>query len=349
MKVAFYVYPTAFQSPGGGEILLLKTKEYLEKEGQPVTLFNPWTDKLKDFDILHTFGSVKDCLPMMRAARLAGVKNVLSTVCWYSWRSAWGTQGTAKDRSLALLRHSAKVFFPWVPSQRKTMMEISDVLCPNSEVEAGQLLKFFGVPRNKISVLPTGVDPVFSQAAPGPFVEKYNLKNFVLCVGRIEPRKNQLNMVRALSGQDVKFVLIGDYVPHYKAYYEQCRKEAGENVVFLGGLEHGSPLLASAYAACDTFLLASWLETPGLAALEAALAGAKIVITSDGATREYFKDYALYVSPGNAADIRAKVLQSRAGSKNPNLKQLILENYLWQRVAQKTKAVYEVLVSGKAR
>jgi len=349
MKVAFYVYPTAFQSPGGGEILLLKTKEYLEKEGQPVTLLNPWTDKLKDFDILHTFGSVKDCLPMMKAARLAGIKNVLSTVCWYSWRSAWGTHGSAKDRSLAVLRHGAKVFLPWIPSQRKTMMEISDMLCPNSEVEAQQLISFFGASRNKISVLPTGVDPVFAQATPELFVKKYNLKDFVLCVGRIEPRKNQLNMIRALSGQTVKFVLIGDYVPHYKAYYEQCRKEAGENIVFLGGFEHGSPLLASAYAACNTFLLASWLETPGLAALEAGLAGAKIVITSDGATKEYFKDYASYVLPGDTADIRAKTLQACGGPANPKLKQFVLENYLWQRVAQKTKSVYEAVASGKAR
>jgi len=43
-------------------------------------------------------------------------------------------------------------------------------------------------------------------------------------------------------------------------------------------------MLASAYAACDVFVLPSMFETPGIAALEAGLAGAKIVITKYGGT-----------------------------------------------------------------
>lgn len=72
MKVAFYVYPTAFQNPGGGEVQLLKTKEALEKLGVPIKLFDIWNDRLRDFDILHVFGSVKDALPMMEEAKRVG-------------------------------------------------------------------------------------------------------------------------------------------------------------------------------------------------------------------------------------------------------------------------------------
>src|SRR5260221_73826 len=123
LKVAFYVYPTAFQAPGGGEVQLLKTKEYLEKEdGIEIKLLDTWTDKLSSFDLLHVFGSVKDCLPMMEIAKNIGVKIALSTICWYSWKSAWGTFGSPKDRALAIARQAAKNCFPFVSSKRKRMM-----------------------------------------------------------------------------------------------------------------------------------------------------------------------------------------------------------------------------------
>ena len=194
MKIAFYVYPTAFQSPGGGEVQLLKTKEYLEKEAAneniEVRLFDPWRDKLKDFDILHTFGSVKDCLPMMLAAEQAGIKNALSTICWYSWTSAFGTYGTFTQKGLSVGRQLAKCFFPFLPSERKKMMQCADILFPNSQSEADQLSRYFCISKEKIFTVPNGVDSSFASASPDPFIKKYGFQDFILCVGRIEPRKN---------------------------------------------------------------------------------------------------------------------------------------------------------------
>lgn len=341
MKVAFYVYPTAFQNPGGGEVQLLKTKEYLEKLGVSVKLFDTWHDKLRDFDILHVFGSVKEALPMMTLAHQAGIKIVLSTICWYNWRSAWETPGSWRARVAALGRHTGKVLFPLIPSERKRMMEIADVLMPNSESEARQLEQFFRVPRSRIAIIPNGVDSVFFDANPKLFIEKYGLRDFVLCVGRIEPRKNQLGMIRALSGAQVPFVLIGDPVSTYPEYYQACHKAAGSNVHFLGGMPHESEMLHSAYAACHTFLLASWLETPGLSALEAGLAGAKVVITQDGATKEYFRDFASYVDPANATDIRTKTLAACEEPKDFRLKEFINQNHTWQRTAEKVLVEYQ--------
>ncbi|MFA5166894.1 MAG: glycosyltransferase [Candidatus Omnitrophota bacterium] len=346
MKVAFYVYPTAFQNPGGGEIQLLKTKQSLEKLGVTVKLFDTWQDKLENFDILHAFGSVKDALPMMQAAHRVGVKNVLSTICWYNWRSAWASYGSWQRRLAAVGRHAAKVFFPFVSSDRKRMMDVADILMPNSQSEAEQLRRFFLTDPKKIRVIPNAVDPVFLDANPDLFVQKYGFRDFVLCVGRIEPRKNQLGMIRALNGTKVTFVLVGDPVKNYPEYYQACRKATGSNIHFLGNIPHDSELLRSAYAACDTFLLASWLETPGLAALEAALAGAKIVITQDGAAREYFKDMALYVAPQSIRQIRKKALASQQLPKTGRLKKYIASNYLWESTGARTLAVYKELLGG---
>lgn len=343
-KVAFYVYPTAFQNPGGGEVQLLKTKQFIEREGVPIKLFDPWVDRLKDFDILHVFGSVKDCLPMIKTAKDVGIKVVLSTICWYSWKAAWGTYDSLFHRFGDVLRHTVKNVFPAFPSRRKHMMDMSDRLLPNSQSEANQLCQFFHAAKEKIRIIPNGVDEHFMNANPSQFIDKYALRDFILCVGRIEPRKNQLNMIRALKGINIPLVFIGRHVSNYKDYYAACRREADEKVFFLDAFDHGSDLLASAYAASNTFLLASWLETPGLAALEAGLAGAKIVITDQGATREYFQDFATYVPPDNLKVICNETLSAYKLKKSNLLKEHIRKNFLWNITAQKTIAVYRELV-----
>jgi len=346
LKVAFFVYPSAFQAQGGGEVQLLKTKEALEALGVKVKLFDTWSDKVENFDILHVFGSVKDCLPMMEVAHRKKVKIALSTICWYSWKSAAGTYGNLKSKGLAMLRHSAKEIAPFLPSRRKRMMQISDILLPNSQSEASQLQRYFGVTPNKIRIIPNGVDESFAHATPACFNAQYpHLKDFVLCVGRIEPRKNQLNMVRSLRNTTIPFVIIGDPVPQYQKYYELCRSEATANISLLGGFPHGSELLKSAYATCKVFLLASWLETPGLAALEAGLAGANIVITGEGATQEYFKEMALYADPGNISNIQNQIRRSLALPKSKQLSDHINSNFSWRNVAEKTLAAYESILT----
>lgn len=343
--VAFFVYPSAFQAQGGGEVQLLKTKQELEALGVEIKLFDTWSDKIENFDVLHVFGSVKDCLPMMEVAHQKKVAIALSTICWYSWKSAWGTYGTINSKVMAVARQAAKEFFPFIPSRRKKMMQISDVLLPNSKSEADQLRRYFGVSEKNIRIVPNGVDESFAHSDPNLFLRQYpDLARCVLCVGRIEPRKNQLNMVRALRGTSIPFAVVGEPVPQYQDYYNLCRKEATSNIQFLGGFPHESGLLKSAYAACKVFLLASWLETPGLAALEAGLAGAQVVITSEGATREYFKDLALYVDPASPHSIRQAVESALRNLPEPKLKNHILETYLWKNVGQQTLDAYKIIL-----
>jgi glycosyltransferase involved in cell wall biosynthesis len=336
MKVAFFVYPSAFQNKGGGEILLEKIEEYLLKRGVQVKRFDMWNDRIEDFDILHVFGSVKDCLPMMRVASSRGVKVVLESIFWSDIRRAALEQGTAKEKLNKMVRHAVKVLFPFFPSSRKKMFEISDMIIPNSVNEATQISRLFKVPMEKMFVVRNGVDVKFAHARPDRFIAEYGIRDFVLSVGRIEPRKNQLNLIRAMNGVDKDLVLIGEAVSGYEWYFDRCKKAAGPNVRFLGKMPHGSDLLMSAFAACDTFVLPAWFETPGLAALEAGLAGAKVVATVGGSTREYFFDEVLYIEPGSPADIRKKIKMSISAPGATGLKELILANYTWDKIADKT-------------
>ena len=338
--IYFYVYPSAFQNPGGGEILLLKTKEYLERLGIEIKLFNQWEHRFQSGDLLHVFGSVKEALGLMAIAKSKGVTIVHTPVIWYNWQSSLLIPYDFGERILCAARQTAKTFFPIIASSRKKMMHLADVVLASSKAEGDQISKYFLVPKHKIRVAVCGTDESYESMDPTFFIRKFGLKNFVLVVGRIEPRKNQLSLIRAMNRVEKLLVVIGETVSNYQNYYNQCRREAGNNVFFIGNLLMNSNELRSAYSACEIFALPTWFETPGIAALEAGLSGAKIVITREGATREYFKDFVEYVNPSSVSDIRSKILTAIARSKSDDLKNFIKQNYLWQNTAEQTLEAY---------
>ena len=124
---------------------------------------------------------------------------------------------------------------------------------------------------------------------------------FILNVGNIEPRKNQLALVQALAGRSLPLVLIGRQ--RDATYAAEVLTEGGAQVRYVGALDHADPLLASAFKTCSAFVLPSTLETPGFAALEAAASGVPVVVTSEGFAREYFGAHVHYVNHRDPADI----------------------------------------------
>ena len=121
-----------------------------------------------------------------------------------------------------------------------------------------------------------------------------------------------------------------------------------KNILFLDEIPNDSPLLASAYAACDTFVLPSQFETPGIAALEAGLAGAKVVITPYGGTTDYFNEYAAYVNPFSVASIKKEIELSLNRAKTDELKNHIEANFLWEKIVQDTLDVYNQVLSARS-
>ncbi len=136
-------------------------------------------------------------------------------------------------------------------------------------------------------------------------------------------------------------VVIGQAPAGFEEYARECRRAGGDGVSWLGQLDHHDPLLASAYSAARVFALPSWFETPGLAALEAALAGCPIVVTPYGSTRDYFGDLAEYARPHRIDEIARAVRSCWERGPDPRLAHLIANRYLWPKVAQITAEVYD--------
>jgi glycosyltransferase involved in cell wall biosynthesis len=230
---------------------------------------------------------------------------------------------------------------PGFPGWRRELLHLADCVMPNSQAEAHQLRVLFGVDPLRLSVVPNGVCPSFLQASPTLYRDQLGDEDFVLFVGRIEPRKNVLGLIRAVMSLALPLVVIGDTPPESKSYGERCQIEGGNLVRWISAREHNDPLLASAYAAARVFALPSWFETPGLAALEAALAGTGVVVTPLGSTREYFGNRVLYARPNRVHEIARAIERCWSIGPDPRLADFIASNYLWHHVARKTAEVYD--------
>jgi glycosyltransferase involved in cell wall biosynthesis len=344
VKVLFNTSPEAFKNPGGGEVQLLKTKEELEKLDIEVAIYSEGTN-VSDFDLLHNFNIHRDTFPVIQKAFDAKIPVAISTIYWPSLKySLLWNKGIGKKTKAIAVELINRLDFMGISSVKKTLRK-ADLLLPNSEAEKKIVSGYFGVKKEKIIPIVNGVDERFKDANPKEFEKKFNLKDFVLYVGRIEERKNVLSLIRAMNGINEKLVIIGKVKQGSEKYFEQCRKEAGKNIVFLDAIPHESSLLESAYAACKVFALPSWYETPGLAALEAGLAGANIVVTREGCTKEYFNEFASYANPANLEEIREKIKTEIGKPKGKELQEHILKNFLWKNTAVQTKKAYESLLT----
>lgn len=331
----------AFQAPGGGENQLVKTGRGLERLGFEPRLFSPWVDRLERGRLLHLFGMSREGLELARAARARGVKVVASPICWYELAAIRALEPSLARRFLAAAAYRARSVASRLPSWRREFLGLADAVLPNSQAEARQLVRLFGVDPSRIHVIPNGVSPELMQAGPELFWRAVGKRDFVFFAGRIEPRKNPLGLIEALAGSRLPIVIAGEPPAGREGYARRCREAGGDRVTFLGRLAADDPLLASAYKAARVFALPSWFETPGLAALEAALAGLPLVITPHGSTREYFGDLASYARPDRPREIAAAVERCWSEGADPRLSRRVFDNYLWSRTARLTAEVYD--------
>jgi len=324
---------------GGPLTQIRETVKGLREKGLEVRLFDPWNPApFAGGDIFHLFAANIGTYHLAREIHALNMPLVVSPIT-YSRHSARFLR-----MSLGLSRGLQKIG-PGLWSDYALCADICSWaarLLPNTHAEAELLQQGYGVRQQKIAVIPNGVDARFANADPSLFEKTYNLRNFILNVGHIgHARKNVLTLIKALAGIDHPAVIIGRIIA--SPYGDACVREAAKHrhILLIDGLDNSSALLASAYAACDTFVLPSYFETPGIAALEAALAGAKVVITPYGGTGEYFGNHAWYVDPSSASSIRKGIMEALQARKTPALRDHILENFSWKVVAEKTAAVYK--------
>ncbi len=338
MRIAFLRQFHTNRWFSGAQIQAIQTADALRRLGLTVDFIED--ARHTSYDLLHVFGLYSEYQAVVEAFRQCGIPVVASPIFF-------------KDISTPLKRAHAATAPAWGRLSRsyrelRQLLASVDALLPNTRVEAEFVQRYFGVSR-PLWVVPNGVDLRFAEGDPRLFREGFGLQgDFVLCVGRIERRKNQLRLVEALRGTGIPLVIMGECIA--RKYLARCQRAADTNVRFLHALPYDSPLLASAYAACRVFALPSLLETPSLAALEAGVAGARVVVTPYGGAPEYFQHFARYPNPRSVASIRTAILDAWESAHDPDAqRQFLLKHYSWGRVAQETLRAYQQLLSRECK
>jgi|AntRauTorckE6833_2_1112554.scaffolds.fasta_scaffold05148_6 glycosyltransferase involved in cell wall biosynthesis len=339
MKVG-YVAPISIAAVNGGiRTQALSTIQHIKAFDVQPFLLSPWDDlHALELDLIHVFGASIENVGIADQLYSLGIPFVISPV-FYSNRSAKVINRAIKIEKLgAIAGQGIRSDF----SVKADLCAKANLVLPNTSDEFRLIEQGFSISPTKIEVVPNGVEDRFAESNPDLFIEKFGIKDFVLFVGQAgAPRKNVRKLLEVASSLDTKLVIIGSF--HEDDYGNECKSMAAgsKNVVLIDTLEHHSELLASAYAASKVFVLPSMYETPGIAALEAALAGSNIVITQYGGTKDYFEDHAEYIDPNSTSSILKGLQIALEKKASEELSDNILDTFTWQKVSQKTFDQYK--------
>lgn len=373
MKVLMQSRNNFFTLRGGDTIQLEKTKAELEKLGVEVDFSLDFNPNLSNYDLVHLSNvtRIQETYLQVKNAKKQGKKIILSTIFWpMDEFEKQGQVGIRKivnsflgidnqERIKALARYikdkdsrniaTKNLWRVGYTKMQNYVVNNVDYFLPNSEMEMDEFCKSFKIKKKRYKVIPNAIDPNVAKIQmeseiPSEF-EKY--RDAIICVGRIEPRKNQLALVKALDQSGYKLVLVGAVSDNQKSYFEQIKEIMDRNKNFYYIPRINNSKLYQLYKVCKVSTLPSWLDTPGLVSLEAAAMGCNLAISSKGSTTEYFGEYAEYCLPDDIEGIRKAIDKAYSKSKNDDLKNKIFENYTWNIAGKKTLEAYEELLQSK--
>ena len=226
------------------------------------------------------------------------------------------------------------------------MLKMSDVVLVQTELEAKDLKETYNVDFKWVRV-PNGVGDVFFGS--GSFKNPFDFKDYIICVGRVEARKNQLKIIeavkqfRAEKNSDVKLVFVGKksskkHIEYVHMFDSELRKNPW--IIYIEHVPYEQ--IPSYYHFAKVGISASWFETTGLTSLEALLVGTNAVASGDRA-KEYLGGYASYCQPDNTKSIY-EALEKEYLAERPKLPSAIINTYTWKNAAIKTLEVYRSII-----
>lgn len=338
--------------PGGHRRQLERTAQHVRALGVDVDVASIDDASPRDYAIVHGFGVSRRLAERTVAA---GTPLVVSPIYWstafelnYHWiEGPW--RGAAKElrrRMATALRllvggrdAEARVAAFWRRHEGDAAaLRFADALLPNAQAEGEDLTRECGVDPARVRVVPNAVEPDAFDATSDLFERTHGRRDFVLSVGRVEPRKNQLRLVQACRRLRRPLVLVDPVHPDHAAYRARVRAAMSGDMLCLERLS--DEMLRSAYAACRVHALPSFFETTGLSSLEAAAAGARIVVNEQPHTREYFEEDAAYCDPSSVPSIAGAIARAWEAPSPQRLRQRIAERFTWRQTAEATVEAY---------
>ncbi len=318
---------------GGTQIQIQRTKCALEKIGVE-TEFLRWWDETQTADLLHQFTAGSPVVFGLAQAHGWKVANtvLLSETCNRSRWSLllrkiciWPTLKLPLPRALESL--------PWRP------YHLADQMIVGLYAERDLLQNVYGVPGDRISVVPLGLSETFLNAGPGRRTEEH-----LICTGGINEAKNSLELARVAAAAKVPILFVGKPNNSRGRYWQEFRNTIDGKFVQHRDHIASEASLADLLGRARGFVLKSRFENWCLAAHEAAACGLPLLLPNARWSRERFGDQATYWPRGRNLTAAVAALQS-FWEQSPKLPRPKIQLFSWTEVAERLRTVYSQLLS----
>ncbi|MGI8631748.1 MAG: glycosyltransferase family 4 protein [Solirubrobacterales bacterium] len=222
---------------------------------------------------------------------------------------------------------------------------------------ADAIVEVLGVDPERIEVIPSGVDPVFSPGdIPPETLSRHGLtRPYILTVGTLQPRKNVEAAIAAFERvsrhpDPHQLVLVGSRGWREGELMERVRRSpARERIKILGRVS--DPDLVALYRGAQCFVFPSRAEGFGLPVLEAMACGTPVVASDRTSIPEVAGSAALLVDPDDG-EAMARGLEHvvRSAPRRQELRGLGIAHasqFTWDRCASATAELYREVATGR--
>lgn len=338
MKVLIQGYNTYNQNNAGG--VQTKIHSYLQalqkRSNIQVDCFSMYNIKVKNYDIMHFFKLTIENNALMQYAKKQGLKIVLSSIVPIE----------KKNIIKANLLISRLTPIHTIQEFGLNALKMADVIIAETSKEANFIQDVYKIHADKIQVIPNGVSSKLLNMDAELAARKFHLEQkVVLLPALIDSNKNQLNVIRALKNTNIPVLLMGGENPNNQSYFEQCKKEATDNIKFTGWVKYETPLWASCYANAKVVVLPSFHEIYGNVLFEGCFCGANVVVSNVLPITEWgFEKMVAIVNPHSIKDIKNKILKAYESPMSANLSSFVRKEFTWEAVVDKHIKIYNSLL-----
>jgi glycosyltransferase involved in cell wall biosynthesis len=246
---------------------------------------------------------------------------------------------------------------------RRTVRRAAKVLT-GCEISKQAILRAYNdLDERKVVVVPYAASPEFRplprETAQAAVLDRFSVSGpFILNVGDLQPRKNQIGLIRAFA----RLVRAYPQIKHklalagkdtwFAGRVREAARDSGvaDRIHFFGFVTDDE--LLRLYNACDLFVFPSFYEGFGLPALEAMACGRAVVCSSASALPEVVDGAAILADPYSVDEIARAMadllLDSEMRTRMERLGLRRAAHFNWQNTAQRTLEVFHEVVERPA-
>ena len=245
-------------------------------------------------------------------------------------------------------------------SIQKYVAANADIITVNSKAAEHEILSRFPEIKNKLRVIPMGIDTkIFKPKNVRKKFIKYKDNKIILFVGRLNEQKGVEYLLKAMPKvisrlKNAKLLIVGE--GDYKEYLERITNELDLNnfIEFLGSKSHGE--ISDYYNLAKAVVLPAvtskiGTEAFGLVLIEAMACGTCVIGSSSGGIKNVINDGVNGLifrekDSNELADKIIKVLEDTQLRKRLISKGLIFSrrNYNWEVISKKFLRIYDDLL-----